>query len=336
MLHNLYLSGLSFELLQRYREMFPDKELNVLLSYGTRSSDYYDLIFRSRHLINSLIADSGAFTKNFSQTAKSGSISLPGYIKFLKETSGQFDFCFNYDEDFMLEGFDTNTPMMNLIESHGHKVVPVVHDYIGEKREEVEFYIDKQYPIIALGYSQHKKKDKIHNLKIVVKKALAANMKIHLLGLTSIEIFNQIPVHFSDSSSWSQYTKFGYTIWLRKVEDKAQIVKICYEDTIRPPKDDRKDLILRKHPLRDEFLQYVKDELNLSFQDLHGQDYNINRDLVNVHFFVMLQDEVRNIQQELIKSLEWGNYFGFENDIAEAMNGNSYQDYLLKQLLYDI
>jgi hypothetical protein len=315
-------------LLQRYHELFPDNELNVLLSYGTRSSDYYDLIYRSRHLINSLIADSGAFTKNFSQTAKSGSISLPGYIKFLKETSGQFDFCFNYDEDFTLEGFDTNTPMMELIESHGHKVVPVVHDYIGEKREEVEFYIDKQYPIIALGYSPHKQANKIGNLKIAVKKALAANIKIHLLGLTSIEIFQQIPVHYSDSSSWSQYTKFGYTVWLRKVGDKAIIEKIRYEDTTKHPKDDRKDLILSKNPLRDEFLQYVKDELNLSYQDLYGQDYHMNRNLVNVHFFVMLQDEVRKIQQELIKTFEWRTYFGFTNDIAETMKGDFDQDFL--------
>jgi len=337
MQHKLYLSGMSLKAAKRYRELYPDAELNVLLSYGTRSSDYHDMLFSQRNICNSLIADSGAFTKYFSKSASSDKISLPGYIEFLKQTYSQFDYCMNYDRDFNMDGFDINTQMMALIESNGFHVVPVVHDYINEERCELDYYIDKKYPMIALGFSEHKKKNKIDNIKTSVKKALAAGMKIHLLGVTSLKVFNEIPAHYSDSSSWSQYTKYGYTLWLRKDQNKLNEEKFCYKDSMNGPNKTHEKYLIEDHPLRDEFLKYIKEELGVTYNDLYGQERARYRDLVNIHYFVNMQNEVRLLHQNVIKRPEWAPYFGISTDIGETMKDEFDKDFLSDaKILLDI
>jgi hypothetical protein len=328
MQHNLYLSGISLKAAIHYRKLFPDAELNALLSYGTRSSDYFQMINSEHNIFNSIIADSGAFTKYFSKSASSDKISLPGYIEFLKQTYQQFDYCMNYDREFLMNGFDTNTPMMELIESNGFQVVPVIHDYIGEERHELDYYIDKKYPIIALGFSEHKKKNKIKNIKVVVKKALAAGMKIHLLGLTSLNVFNEIPAHYSDSSSWSQYTKYGLTLWLKKEQDKITEEKFSYKDSLKGQSKNHEKYLIDTHPLKDEFLKYVKDELDITSNNLFGQERSHYRDLVNIHYFVNMQNEVRLLHQNVITRPEWAPYFSINTNITETMKGDFDQDFL--------
>ena len=67
----------------------------------------------------------------------------------------------HYDRDFRKEGFDINTPMMNLIEENGFQVVPVLQDYIGEERCELEYYIEKiPHDRIGIFRAQNKKQDR--------------------------------------------------------------------------------------------------------------------------------------------------------------------------------
>ena len=42
---NTYLSSFDLDVLKEYKKAFPNSELNVLISYGTVTSDYYDMAF---------------------------------------------------------------------------------------------------------------------------------------------------------------------------------------------------------------------------------------------------------------------------------------------------
>ena len=308
MQHKVFMSGLKADILLAYKQLHPQSEINVLISFGTRGNDYPSMLTEHRDKINSLILDSGAFTKNFSQSDRTAKITLAGFIAFLKRNYHFFDFVFNYDEDFQLDGSDINIPIMNKIEKSGFKVVPVVHDYIGEERDEISIYVQNSHPIIALGYSKHKKQNTVENIKTAIKPILAAGLKIHLLGLTSMDVLSQVPVHFSDSSSWAQEGLFGCVAWFNpdKAAEKIGPDRMYFKDTAETSRE--KSSIIDNHPDRDQFLEYVQNQLNLTYNDLYGINKDLCRELANVHYFVQLQNKIRIIQQELVKQPEWAPY----------------------------
>ena len=60
----IYLSTFSYQALQLYRSKYKESELNILLSYGTKKSDYCDLLIKNRNEYSSVILDSVSFTIN--------------------------------------------------------------------------------------------------------------------------------------------------------------------------------------------------------------------------------------------------------------------------------
>ncbi len=290
----IFLSSFNNKILQAYKKLHPDCELNILLSYGTRSSDYWDMIVTNKHLSNSRICDSGAFTKNFANSNPTNSITLSGYIAFCKQQAiaKSFHFFFNFDEDFSLKGFETNLRNMIELENNGISVVPVVHDYLGEYFDEVGFYIQKQYPIIALGFSEHKQRDKKNNISSTVNRIVKAGLKVHVLGISSYDILHDIPVNYCDSSSWAQEGKYGNVLWWNPYKNGKNKT-----DRIKFP--DKENTHLR-HPNHigdyehlEEFEDYVKNNFNLDIVNLCGHNKEFNRQLLNVHYYVQLQDIIR-------------------------------------------
>jgi len=309
MQHKLYQSGLTLKILLEYKRLHPLAEVNILESFGTRSNFYPEMLTSHRDKIGSLILDSGAFTKNDSKAERTEAITLTGYMAFLKYNLKYFDFAFNYDEDFNLDGIDTNYPILNPIEKAGYKVVPVAHDYIGEEIDEISVYVNELYPIIALGFSKHKRKNAIENITTAIKPILAAGLKIHLLGSTSLDILGKVPVHYSDSSSWSKEGMYGCAVWFNpnKTDDKFGQDRIYFKD--RDISSREKSFLLDNHPDKDIFLDYVKSQLGLTYEDLYGPNCDFNRQLVNVHYFIQLQDKIRVIHQDRILQPEWAPYF---------------------------
>lgn len=173
----IFLASFNKKVLMAYKKNHPNSEVNVLLSFGTRHNDYMDMMTTNKQFISGLILDSGAFSKNFSHSQED--ITLPGFISYCKHFGKHFDYIFNYDEDFRMDGFETNLLNMRKIEKAGIKVVPVVHDYISAIVPEVEYYIKKKYPIISLGYSEHKRKNREANIQLAVSKITGAGLKVH-------------------------------------------------------------------------------------------------------------------------------------------------------------
>ena len=288
----IFLATFNERTLLEYKKLYPDSEVNVLLSYGTRSNDYYRMMTTNRNHISGLILDSGAFSKNFSNSQKD--ITLQGFITYCKHFGKHFDYIFNYDEDFNMDGFETNLMNMRKLEKAGIKVVPVVHDYIGSKVREIDYYIKKKYPIISFGYSEHKKKNKHANIAFAVKKIVEAGLKVHLLGLTHPSILGKYPIHYADSSSWGQEAMYGNIIWWnpsRQSEDKTDRVRfIDRNDTTK-----RWSHHIENYPDRKAFETYLKDEFNFSIIDVYGHNKEYKRQIANVHYFVKAQYEVRKM-----------------------------------------
>lgn len=291
----LFLSSFTFKTLINYKQLRPDSEMNILLSFGTRKLDYEDMVITHRNMINSLICDSGAYTKNNAQDKKTAAkISLDGYISFLRQPliRNSFDFAFNYDQDFKKTGFETNYRNMKKIEQNVISVVPVVHDYKAQIINEIDYYLKNKYPIIALGFSEDKIKNKNVNISNAVNKIVNGGSKTHLLGISSYDILKDIPVHYCDSSSWAQEGKFGMIIWWNPYiqdENKTDRVYMLYNEN----SESKKLKHFGNYQYRNQFEKYLKDELNMTITDIEGHDKESNIQLINVHFFVKLQDEIR-------------------------------------------
>lgn len=285
----IYLSSFSFDILAEYRKMFNDAEINILLSYGTTSSDYYSMIETNRSMINSLILDSGAFSLNNIEGSNGKPINIDGFIEYCKTFQGQFDFIFNFDEDFNLNGFEKNYKNQKKIEAAGIKVVPVVHDYIGEEVAELDEYL-KSYDLISLGFSEHKN-DK-QKLAATVLKIKQAKKKVHLLGVSAYNRLKNLPVDYSDSSNWAQGQIFGFMYyWNAKNTPNDPELTLRFKD-FEPNKSDSKKY-LDGSLYFGEIMEYLKNELGITYQNLYGQNATFYRQLVNTHYFVKMQDRVR-------------------------------------------
>lgn len=290
----IYLSSFYEKVLLKYKELRPEAEMNVLLSYGTRTPDYHNIISKHKHLISSLILDSGAFTKNNANNRIADKISLEGFITFcsIKKIRDSFDFIFNYDEDFNMDGFGTNYHNMRELNNAGINVVPVAHDYLGVSFDEIGFYINKKYPIIALGYSEHKRKNAQANISQAVNRIYQAGLKVHILGYTSPNVLGNIPVHFCDSSSWTQEGLFGNIIWWNpyKQDNSDRIKMLDYENS-----EVRFNYHIGNYPWRKHFESYLKDELGMTICDVYGHDKDFNRQIANIHYFITIQNKIREM-----------------------------------------
>lgn len=273
----------------------PKSELNVLISYGTRAGDYSKMIFDNRHLINSFALDSGTFSLN-NPNQQGKSINLEGYKAFCTPSvRKQFNLIFNYDEVFTKDGFNINLENMRELEDAGIDVVPVVHDYSGEIFKEIEFYLEMNYPVIALGSSSDKNKKSI--VQDAVLRITNGGAKVHRLGISSFQRLLETPVHYCDSSSWSQYVMFGdVCFWNQKKSGNNKTDIIYIDDTIDISGSKKpKGVDLEKYDYKESFLDYIQNDLGLDRADLFGHELHLNRSLVNIHYFIRIQTELRKL-----------------------------------------
>jgi hypothetical protein len=225
----IYLSSFKLDILLAYKELYPNSEINVLISYAMRDKDFSEMMGKNRDKISSLILDSGAFTKNAIKNREiAEAIDIQGFKAFCLANNNKscFDFIFNFDEDFSDHGFEVNYRNQLELQNAGIDVVPVVHDYLAET-EELDVYLKEKYPIIALGFSKMNKNAK--NILAISKKIKDAGLEVHLLGKSSYSELQKVRnVDYNDSSNWAQATRFGFIYYWNRHRPKGK-----EEDTIR-------------------------------------------------------------------------------------------------------
>jgi hypothetical protein len=287
----IYHAAMKLQVLLKYHELFPHKKLNILRSYGLPSSENRNFMETHRDKIGSLILDSGTWTLNNPAAGKSGfKVTLGGYLNYAKQCAPLFDFIFNFDSDFSEKGFATNLENQKRLEDAGLNPVPVIHDIYGE---EIDYYIDQDYPCVALGSFQITSLD---TLKWVVEKIHAAALKVHLFGTSRFDYIAKVPVFSCDSTTWVQTGAFGCLFyWNPDKSEENKTDKIYLEEYL--PSKSKREVTFSDYFYREELEAYLKNTFGISHQDLLGPEGDLYQRLVNLHHLIQLEELVTKMHK---------------------------------------
>lgn len=280
----IYHAGLTTKAMLAYRNLYPAIKLNAMLSYGRRQKANYKLLFEYKEHLNSLAADSGTWTRNCNPQKYAAKINFKGFYSYLKIFAPRLDFYVNYDEDFSKNGFETNLEYQLQLEAAGFSPVPVIHDCYGP---EVKYYIDHGYKFVAIG-SGELAYSGIDELHYIVDELYRNGIKVHFLGCTDYRKLAYLPVYSCDSSTWVQAGARDFLLyWNHSIKgiDKTDNIPL--------------DSKLWNYPFLNDFEDYLDQELGLTLPDLTGKGKHLNRQLVNIHYFVKLEKLVHQKHRKL-------------------------------------
>jgi len=286
----VYTSSVPSNIVDKYFNIIGQKS-NILISYALLGSDTGKILRTHRNKIDSLILDSGAWTDQKS-TVKT---DIDEYIDYLRICGTHYDFYFNLDPDFSDVTFSSiNKSNLLKMEAAGLNPVPVIHSLYSE---EIDYYIDKRYPIVALGSS---KATRLDELQFVFDKFESyPHVKIHVFGTTRYENLIEVPAYSVDSSTWAQIAKHGCIVWWNlELEgvDKTDYVYIGGRVRTKTISTATPHFITYKFKMKLE--QYLYDTFKLTFRDLLGLDGIYNMQVVNMYHYNEL---AKRITEEHLK-----------------------------------
>jgi len=287
----IYHSGLTTELVKAYAKKNPTIKLKVFLSFGRRNKYNNDLMLDGRQLVDKVVCDSGTWTLNKNPEKNRSKINFKGYAAFLKLYASKFDFYINYDEEFSKNGFEENLYYQKELEAQGFKPVPVIHDCDSE--EEIDYYIQRRYEMVAIG-SGDLASSNIEKLKKIVEKFYTEGIKVHFLGCTEYEKLANMPVYSCDSSSWGQKGPRGYILYWNPENEKENKTDLIDFETNKYGRTYYKD-----YKFRWDLEEYLESELNLTPEQLAGRTGAYHRILATIHYFVQLEEIITQKHKEL-------------------------------------
>ena len=275
----LHISSPTIEQIIAFHRMHPDKPLNVLLTYA-KQQHFNDFQVLHRNKMCSLILDSGAYTLNKSEWARRPKNLLKEYAVFAGYTTQFYDFIFNLDENFSMRGYEENMLNQFDLENAGLDPVPVVHNLFNG---EIERLIALDYDVIAIGQCEHGRNFK--QLNSAVTRIHEADRKVHLFGVSELEILQELPVWSCDSSSWAQYVQYGQVMWWNDANKDWSPWDVLYFPKKQDEHDPTKGKNYFSYAFKDDFDAYIWENLNLTIDDLLGERRVLNRALVNILFY---------------------------------------------------
>jgi hypothetical protein len=259
------------------------QKVNALLSYALLTSDTLEMTITHRDKINSLILDSGAWTDQRSPSPT----DIDKYIAYLSIAGKYYDFYFNLDQDFSDNVFSSlNLTHLLAMEAAGLKPVPVAHSlYTGE----IEYYIDKGYPIVALSPSFSVSVD---TLKFVFDKfSKYPQVKVHIFGTTNYKNLIEVPVYSVDSSSWGTQGKFGNIAYWNPRREELDKTEYIYVGGYYHP-DEKMKHHFATYWCRQQLEEYMEKTFNFTYRDLLGDNGYYNMQIVNMHHYVELEKRI--------------------------------------------
>lgn len=284
----IYLSSLTYAVLKELAERIQKQKPNVLLSYGVQKNDDLLIMDRKRNNVDSLILDSGTFSLHTEDSSENEKITLQGYSDYLSVCSKYFDFYFNFDKNFTTKGFDENLECLKYLQRKGFKPVPVVHDYY---REEIDYYIDQGYELVALGSVMAPGKKDFLRLKDdiyhAVERLIKHNIKIHVFASATYNMLHDIPVYSSDASSWAQHAAAGKILFWNEhneSEEKTDLIRMF--DYVNLKEDG--NFFFKEYPFRRELEEHL-DSMGITYEDLMGKNMHLYRQFVNCAYYMQLE-----------------------------------------------
>lgn len=283
------------ELEQRYLPKLSEKRtLNILISYGVPTGDEYKIL-KSGH---NIAFDSGAFSLNFRKSGNGMPITRKGYeiylIKGRPLAKGKVEIQLNFDSDFTAAGTAENYNHLKILENAGLEITPVIHDYYGN---EIKFYIDQGYEMIALGSifdpvmkrQIRTKKDIKYGIEEAIR--LKPDIKIHVLASASFDDPSRWPIYSSDAANWTHNVTYGFILfWNENKMSYDKTEKIFFEDFYDVRKPNR--TYFRQYQYIRELEKYLDEKLNLTYDDLMGFNSPLYRQVVNSLYYLEIEDRI--------------------------------------------
>jgi hypothetical protein len=277
----IYQADLSLDLILKYHELFPERKLNVLRSFGRLTSEEKAICLTHRDKLNSVILDSGTYSLNFAQKPIIN-ITIDSYEAYLRHFGQDYDFYFNFDSDFSQEGFAVNIEHQRRLEKVGLKPVPVVHDIY---EEEIQFYIDQGYETVAVALP---KNAALIDLYMAIDRLHKAGIRVHLFGTSSYEYIARLPIFSCDSTTWTKAAAFGKILYWnphKQAIDKTE--EIYVEEYLH--QDGKKRTYFSTYEQRQE-LEIHLATLDIKREDLYGANRHFYKQLINVDYFFRLEE----------------------------------------------
>jgi len=288
----IYHSDLNTKVMLKYKQLQPNRELRALISFGKRDAHHANLLLKYRNELDGLIMDSGTFTLNSNPKKYRAGINFRGYMSYLRLFADKVDFYFNFDEDFSPGGFEMNFRYQVDLENAGYNPVPVIHDCYGP---EIQTYIHRGHKLVAIGSGELARAG-LDELRHIVDLLYRNGIRVHFLGCTQYEKLAYLPVYSADSTTWNRTGTSGRIFyWNPQKMGYNKLDKIAMDD--KPPKRLTK-LHIRNYPFRPQLEEYLGRELDLDINDLLGKKRHFNRALVNLHYFVLLEELINQKHQE--------------------------------------
>ena len=279
----IYHASLNLRVLKKYFELF-SKPLNVLLSIALIGAETRGFLIEFRHMVESIIADSGAWS-----VAKGKStFSIDALISYLRQWGHLFDLYFNFDTNFSDQGFKENYENQLKMEKEGLHPVPVIHNFFNF---EIDFYMNLGiYPWLALGSAQSKNfADFQYAVNRIKRKD--SNVRIHWFGGSRFEWLIQTPVASCDTSSWAKTGGFGHILYWNDHEERLYKGHRIYVGGYIKDEDDRSYHFVT-YPWRKELEEYLSKTFGFQYVDLLGYDDKFNMQLVNTRFYAELEKRI--------------------------------------------
>ena len=280
------LVGVSTKALLAYHAKYPEERPNLLVSYARLTRDTANFLFKYRHIVGSVILDSGTYSLVNNPKRYAGSVTLSGYRAYLGQLGHRFDFYFNFDQDYSRAGFPVNLSNQLYLENAGLNPVPVVHDCYGG---EIQYYIDRGYDLVSIGSGELRDQG-VTELYRIVNKFYSRGIKVHFLGCTEYEKLADVPVYSADSATWSHTGARGQLMyWNPKLPgvDKTEKIRFVYGLPRRLVKDH-----IDGHPDWLDIEGYLNQELGYTIEELKGSKGNFKRLVANIHFYVQLEKRI--------------------------------------------
>jgi len=279
----IYHASLNLRVLKKYFELFSEP-LNVLLSIALIGGDTRGFLIECRHMVESIVADSGAWS-----VAKGKStFSIDALISYLKLWGHLFDLYFNFDTNFSDQGFKDNYENQLKMEKEGLHPVPVVHNFFNF---EINFYLSLgKHPWLALGSAQSKNfADFQYAVNRIKRKD--SNVRIHWFGGSRFDWLIQTPVASCDTSSWAKTGGFGHILYWNDHEERLYKGHRIYVGGYIKDEDDRSYHFVT-YPWRKELEEYLSKTFGFEYVDLLGYEDKFNMQLVNTRFYAELEKRI--------------------------------------------
>jgi hypothetical protein len=287
-------ASLDLSILKRYYEIFQET-LNVLLSLAiVDARTLRKFLVDYRYMINKILLDSGAW----SVFKGKSDLGIKEVILILKIWGSQCDHYFNYDPDFSNQGFTNNYANQRRMERAGLTPIPVIHNFYDD---EIDFYLEEgdRYPWLALGSMQTTKFAYIKHAVDRIKLG-DPNRKIHWFGGSRFDWLINLPIASCDTSSWAKTGTYGYINYWNPENPKNtglnKTDRIYVGGYIKDEDENEYDYVT--YSWRDNVDKYLKDNFDLTYQDLVGYNSAFNMQLINTRFYAELE---KRINEERIR-----------------------------------